>query len=401
MALYKYKGRNRQGRIVQGRIKGEHEKDVRLALRENGVIATEVTELKGVLYQEITFRRKVKLRDFVIYLRQFATMVKAGISVVNATEVLAEQTTSKPLKQALEKVLDDLREGNSFSDSAERQRHIFPPLFTNMIRAGEAGGNVDNILERLAEYYEKQHRTKQKVMSALSYPFVVGMIAMVVVVFLLSYVVPAFANIFRSYGEELPLMTQFVLQAGVWFQAWWWGLLIFGVIFYSLFRWCKQIPKATYYIDSILLKVPLFGQLFQKAALARLTRTLSSLLASSVPVLQAFSIAERVVGNEVIATVIRGSRNSLERGESITSPMKEHWVIPLLVTQMIAVGEKAGSLDTMLDKIADFYEAEVDATTDRLKTLIEPFMIVLLAGIVGIIVAAIVLPMFEMFGTIN
>ncbi|MDV2684892.1 type II secretion system F family protein [Alkalihalophilus lindianensis] len=402
MAIYRYTGRDRKGQVKNGKVKAPSEKQARLLLREDGIVVRSLGESTSLLDRDILLGGKgVRSQDFVIYLRQFATLLKAGISVVDATVILRDQTTSKKLKSALFEVEEELRAGNPFSFAAENQKKVFPPLFVNMAKAGELGGNLDDILERLASYYEKQHKTKQKVMSAMSYPLVVGFVAIIIVIFLLSYVVPTFADMFTSFDSELPLITLFVLQAGEFFSRIWW-MLPFVVILFSVFlRMVNERAELRYYRDLFILRVPIFGKLLQKAALARMTRTLSSLFASSVPVLQAVSIVERIVGNEVIARVIKESRNSLERGESIAAPMHKHWVFPPLVTQMIAVGEKTGSLDTMLDKVADFYESEVEAGTDQIKSLIEPLMIVILAFVVGIIVAAIAIPMFEIFDAVG
>ncbi|NEU29781.1 type II secretion system F family protein [bacterium LRH843] len=402
MAVYKYEGRNRKGQHQKGKVKANSEREARLQLREEGIAVKTIYELKGILYKDVSITRmKVKSQDFVIYLRQFATLLEAGISVVDATEILAGQTSSKVLKSALSDIEEDLRSGNAFSDAAEKQRKLFPPLFINMMRAGEAGGNLDEILDRLAIYYEKQHKTRQKVVSAMSYPIVVGIIAALVVIFLLSFVVPMFADMFTTFDAELPLITVLVLNAGNFAGRFWWLFFLFGVASYIGLKAIRERPQTNYYLDTFLLRLPIFGKLLQKAVLARMTRTLSSLFASAVPILQAVSIVERVVGNEVVARVIRESRQSLERGESIAKPMENHWVFPALVTQMIIVGEKTGSLDKMLDKVADFYEEEVDTATDQIKSLIEPMMIVFLAGIVGIIVAAIAIPMFKIFNAVG
>lgn len=402
MGVYKYSGRDRRGQVKNGKVKAPSEKQARLMLREDGVAVRELNESKSILDMEIELGTGgVRSQDFVIYLRQFATLLKAGISVVDATVILREQTSSKKLKAALHDVEDELRAGNPFSAAAENQKKVFPPLFVNMAKAGELGGNLDDILERLASYYEKQHKTKQKVMSAMSYPIVVGFVAIIIVIFLLSYVVPTFADMFASFNAELPMITVLVLQAGEVFSRLWWLLPLAVILVIVLLKIVNDRAELRYYRDLFILRMPIFGKLLQKAALARMTRTLSSLFSSSVPILQSVSIVERIAGNEVIARVIRESRNSLERGESIAEPMHKHWVFPPLVTQMIAVGEKTGSLDTMLDKVADFYESEVEAGTDQIKALIEPVMIVILAAVVGVIVAAIAIPMFEIFDAVG
>ena len=270
-----------------------------------------------------------------------------------------------------------------------------------MVEAGEVGGNMDETLERLAVYFEKQHRTRQKVVSALAYPITVGVIAFGVVGFLLTSVVPTFASMFQGFGAELPAITLFVLGASDWMKVSWWLFVLLGLLLYGSLLMLKKNKQTRYYMDYVSLRMPIFGKLLQKAVIARMARTLSSLFSSSVPILQALSIVEKVVENEVLGSVLQVSRSALEKGESLTGPMKRHWIFPPLVTQMIAIGEQTGSLDLMLGKIADFYEAEVEAATDRIKSLIEPLMIVLLAGIVGTIVSSILVPMFKIFNQIG
>ncbi|KHF29685.1 Type II secretion system protein F [Anoxybacillus sp. BCO1] len=255
--------------------------------------------------------------------------------------------------------------------------------------------------KRLADHFEKVHRTRQKIVSALAYPIVVGIIAVIVVIFLLVSVVPTFVSMFADFGAELPTITKFVLRASEVMQTYWWGVILLFIALYILLIVLRRQKATKYYLDVLMLRMPIFGGMMQKAVLARMTRTLSSLFSSAVPILQALAIVETVVENEVVARVIRTSRDALERGESLTEPMKRHWAFPPLVTQMIAIGEQTGSLDAMLAKVADFYEAEVEAATDRLKSLIEPLMIVLLASVVGTIVTSILVPMFDIFNHIQ
>ncbi|MBA2871621.1 type IV pilus assembly protein PilC [Anoxybacillus calidus] len=402
MPQFKYQGRNIKGRRQTGTITSTSKREAIIKLRQKGIKVLEINEVpETLLNKEITFGNAVKLQDFVIYLRQFATLLKAGVSVVDSTRILASQTESKALKKALEEVEEDLRAGNPLSMATAKHKRIFPPMFVNMIKAGEAGGNMDETLERLADHFEKVHRTRQKMVSALAYPIVVGIIAIGVVIFLLIGVVPTFVQMFADFHAELPAITKFVLKASEVMQVYWWlvVLAIFGL--YVLFSVLKKHKESKYYIDYVMLRMPIFGKLLQKAALARMARTLSSLFSRSVPILQALAIVENVVENEVIAKVIKQARDSLERGQSLTEPMKKHWAFPPLVTQMIAIGEETGSLDAMLAKVADFYEAEVETTTDRLKSLIEPFMIVLLAGIIGTIVTSIIVPMYDIFNHIH
>ncbi|ELK22627.1 type II secretory pathway component PulF [Anoxybacillus flavithermus TNO-09.006] len=402
MAQFRYEARDMRGRVKKGTIVASSRRDVMMKLREQRLKVIDVREVpQTLLTKEITFGNPVKLQHFVIYLRQFATLLKAGVTIVDATRILAEQTESKALKKALVHIEERLRSGQPLSTAMTDHPNIFPPLVINMIRAGEASGSIDETLERLADHFEKVHRTRQKIVSALAYPIVVGIIAVIVVIFLLVGVVPTFVSMFADFGADLPSITKFVLRASEVMQTYWWGVLLLLLSTYGVLMLLRRQKKTKYYIDVIVLRMPIFGGMMQKAVLARMTRTLSSLFSSAVPILQALTIVEAVVENEVVARVIRTSRDALERGESLTEPMKRHWAFPPLVTQMIAIGEQTGSLDAMLAKVADFYEAEVEAATDRLKSLIEPLMIVLLAGVVGTIVTSILVPMFDIFNHIQ
>lgn len=397
MARFKYSGRDKRGK-KEGQVTAASRREAMAKLKEEGIRVIEMTEVpETLLTMELTIGNPVKLQHFVIYLRQFATLIKAGVTVVEATEILAVQTESKALKKALIAVEQDLREGNPYSDSVAKHKKIFNSMFINMVKAGEVAGNMDETLEKLADDFEKQHDTVSKVKSALTYPAVIGVLAIGAVIFLLVGVVPTFVTMFEDMGAELPGITKFVLNASGFMQKFWWLvlLIILGFVFSIIYM--KKNKKTKYYLDYFLLRMPIFGNMLQKAALARMMRTLSSLFSSSVPILQAMSIVEKVVENEVIAKVIRESRNSLEKGRSMTEPMMNHWAFPPLVTQMISIGESTGALDSMLSKIAEFYEKEVEQGTDRLKSLIEPIMIVFLAGVVGVIVLSIMMPMFSMF----
>ncbi|GGE75782.1 type II secretion system F family protein [Priestia taiwanensis] len=402
MPQFSYIARDRTGKKRTGILQAQSKHEVHMKMRERGMRVLEVEQKKETIWtKEIHIGAPVPLKVFVIYLRQLATLLRAGITVVDATRILAQQTESKALKKALNEVEEELREGNHLSAAYSKHPKIFTNMFINMVRAGEVSGTLDSTLERMADYYEKQYRTRQKVKSALTYPIAVGIISLVVVVFLLMYTVPMYVDMFNQFDGELPTITVFVLVASEWMLSYWWlmGLGI-GLLFTSIYVVSRE-QRSKYYLHYALLKMPIFGGLLQKSALARTTRTLSSLFSSAVPILQAVTIVEAVVGNEVIARVLRESRHSLEQGKSLTEPMNEHWVFPPLVTQMIVIGEQTGSLDHMLMKVADFYEAEVDTATDQMKALIEPLMIVFLASIVGTIVLSIIAPMFEIFNAIK
>lgn len=401
MAKFKYAGRDRKGKKA-GTIIAGSKREATQKLRDQGIRVMELTEVKqSILTKDVSIGNPVKLQHFVIYIRQFSTLLKAGVSVVDSTRILAEQTESKALKKALKDVEQDLKEGNPLSEATAKHKRIFSPMFINMIKAGEAGGNMDETLDRLAIHFEKQHQTRQKIVSALAYPVVVGFIAVAVVIFLLVSVVPTFVDMFADFGGELPAITKFVLKSSEIMQVYWYLVVLAFILFFGTIALLRKNKQTKYYLDYFTLRIPIFGKMLQKAALARMTRTLSSLFSSSVPILQAMSIVENVVENEVIGRVIAKSRDSLERGTSMTEPMLKHWAFPPLVTQMITIGEETGSLDSMLGKVADFYEKEVENSTDRLKSLIEPLMIVVLAGLVGTIVISIMVPMFEIFNQVG
>ncbi len=401
MARYKYEGRDKFGK-KSGTISGTSKTDAVTTLRDKGIRVISINEVpETLLTKDLAIGNPVKLRDFVIFLRQFSTLIKAGVTIVDSMNILAHQTESKPLKNALLEVEQDLREGIALSTATAKHKRIFTNLFTNMVRVGEVGGSLDETLENLAVYYEKQNKTRQKVKSAMAYPIVIGIVAIAVVIFLLVSVVPTFVDMFADFGAELPAITKFVLNASVFMQKFWWLLLLLGIVIYIMFILLKQRQETRYYLDYAKIKMPIFGKLIQKAVLARLTRTLSSMLNSSVPILQALVVVETIVENEVIADVIKQSRKALEQGKSMTDPMKKHWAFPPLIIHMIAIGESTGSLDEMLGKVADFYEDEVENATDQLKSLIEPLMIVFLSSIVGTIVTAILVPMFDIFNQIQ
>ncbi|WYP25403.1 type II secretion system F family protein [Alkalihalobacillus sp. FSL W8-0930] len=402
MATFSYTGRDPFGKPVKGKTQAIDEAAAIELLKEKRISVTAINELQQGLYQDIQILKpKVKPKDFVLFLRQFSTLLKAGVPVIEAIHVLKKQTSSKHLRSALTFIEEDVRAGKSLSAASSKQIDLFPPLFVNMLKAGEAGGQLDEILERLAIYYEKQHRLKQKVLATLTYPIFVGIVAIAIIIFLLVFVVPTFAGMFAGFGEELPAITKFVIVAGDYALIFWWTIPLLVVSIVLGWRAGRKNPQSRILLDTVLLRLPIFGGLLQKSELARVTQTLGALFQSSVPVLQALTIVEKVAENQVIAHVIKDARKSLQAGNTLSSPLEAHWAFPPLVTQMISVGEKSGSLDAMLEKAAEFYEAEVEAATDQIKALIEPTMIILLAGIVGTIVLAIMVPMFKIFTSIG
>ena len=401
MARFKYEGRDARS-IRTGVIVAADKREAAMKLKSQGIRVMNLTvQAETTLTKEIVIGKPVKRDQFIMFLRQFSTLLRAGVTIIDAIRILSLQVESKPFKRILTAVNDDLRGGGSLSEAFAKHPKAFEPLVVNMIRAGEMSGTIDDSLDRLADHFEKAHQLRQKVISALSYPIVVGIVAIGVVIFLLTTIVPMFVDMFASFGGELPWLTRFVMNASNFAVQYWYLFIIFiGLVVLGIWM-LRRNRDGKLLLDTFLLRLPIFGDIMKKSVLATMTRTLSSLFSSSVPILQAMTMTEKVVENEVISRVIAKSRESLERGGSLTEPMNGHWAFPPLIPHMIAIGEQTGSLDSMLAKVADFYEKEVDAATDRLKALIEPLMIVLLAGLVGTIVLAILMPMFEIFNNID
>ncbi|MED0678910.1 type II secretion system F family protein [Aneurinibacillus thermoaerophilus] len=402
MTTFAYEARERGGKKKKGTITAATQSAAIAELKKRGLIVLAVKEeKKTILHKEITFGRPVKNRDFVVFLRQFATLIRAGVGLVDSLHTLAAQTENKQFRKALEDIKSDIRNGIQLSEAAAKHSKIFEPLFLSMVKAGEASGNMEVILERLALFYEKSHYTKEKVKSAMTYPLVLLVLAIGVTVYLLTSVVPTFVGMFQSLNAELPAITKFVLAVSNSLVHYWYIytitmllLSIFSLILVKM----EYGQKVTSYLK---LKVPIFGSLYQKGLLARMSRTLSTLFSSSVPILQALTIVEEVMHNQIIGKALADAKESLRQGRPLSEPLKESWVFPPLVTRMIAIGEETGALETMLDKVADFYEAEVENTVDKVKALIEPIMIVVLAVLIGTIVISIMVPMFEMYSHIK
>lgn len=400
MPLYRYVGRTRKGEIKRGTIESNSEKQALLELREKDIILRELKEVNSRIFLKklLPRRKKVKIEHFVIYCRQFATLIRARISVLDATRILIQQTESKQLKQTLKEVEADIITGKSYSEAVERQPDVFPSLFVHMVRAGEATGEFDNTLDQLANYYEKQNRLLKKVQSAMAYPTLLFFVILVVALLLLVTVIPSLSSSLTNMGIELPKITVIVMTISEWIlQYWCIGFILIALCIGVFLYLYKNEKKFAYYFHVMLLKMPIFGKVLQKTAIARMTQTLASLFAGSIPVLQSLSIVEKVVGNPVMGEVLNEARKSLEQGKPLSEPLKKSWVFPPFVSHMTAIGEQTGQLDEMLGKIAEFYEEDVDRTIDTLKSLIEPILILFLAVVVGIIVISILIPMFSMY----
>ena len=316
--------------------------------------------------------------------------------MVEAVRILSEQTESKPFRKVLLSVSEDMKKGTQFSVATSTYPSVFSTVFINMIKAGEASGNLDEMLERLAIFYEKEYYTKEKVKSAMIYPIIMAVVMVLVITFMMIFVIPKYVENFAAMGLELPLPTRIVIQLSEFMQGYWYIVIIAMFIPKLLLTAIGKTEKGRYQLDYWMLKIPVFGQLWHKQAIARFARTFSSLFAAAIPMMQAMAIVGNVVNNKAIGDLISESREGIRSGVSMAEPFTRSWLFPPMVVQMMAIGEKTGALDTMLEKVADFYEADVDAMADRLKSLLEPLMILAISGVIGGIVMAILMPTFKM-----
>ncbi|RPF50562.1 type II secretion system F family protein [Aquisalibacillus elongatus] len=401
MASYKYEAYDFYGTVKKGRLEAYNADQVKKMLKDEGYKVEIIEEVKDSIWtKEFSIGRPVKNRDMVIFLQQFSALLQAGMTIVDTIRILREQTKNKILDKALYYVEVDLRQGTSLANAMGKYAKVFPVILVNMIHSAEVSGTLEETLEDLAHYYEKQHKTLQKVRSSLAYPITVVFVAIAVVTFLLMYVVPQFVTMFNQFGGELPWITQTVLQMSELLKAHWLLLLLIVAALTLVFISLLKNDDVKYKIDHVLLKLPVFGPLILKTNIARMSRTLNSLLKNAVPIIDSIDLTRETIKNRVVNRVLQQSKSSLKQGGSFVKPMEEHWAFPFLVTQMISVGEKTGSLEDMLNQVANFYEEDVETTADQLKSLLEPLLIISLSIIVGTIVLAIVIPMFDLYSQI-
>ncbi|GBF73380.1 hypothetical protein PA598K_01667 [Paenibacillus sp. 598K] len=398
MAKYRYRAVDGAGKRRRGVVEASTEQQALEQLSDQQLWVSQLTDLsRSLLYREIELGGpKVKTEHFTVFCRQLATMYRSGISLVESVRVLSEQSPGKPFRKILADITAEMQGGAAFSIAVAAHPKVFTPVFVNMVRAGEAGGNLDEMLERLAVFFEKERATREKVKSAMVYPIIMLIIMTLVVVFMMLFVIPRYVESFAMMDIELPLPTVIVMRASEWMQSYWYVLLALLALPAPLLRLLRRSERASRQLDYWKLRLPVFGKLWHKQAIARFSRTFSSLYVAAIPILQSLAIVSHVVGNAAIGKVIADIRDEVRSGNSIADPLERTWLFPPMVVQMISVGERSGSLDTMLEKVADFYEADVDALADRLKVLLEPLMIVALTGVVGLIVLAVLMPSFKL-----
>lgn len=402
---FEYAVRDKGGKIVKGRIEATNSGAVANRLRTMGMAPISVTEVQvSGLKKEINIpgiSNRIKLKDLAIMSRQLATMITSGLSILRALSILADQTENQALAKILQQVRSDVETGSALSASLAKHKDVFPPLMVNMIKAGEVGGFLDQVLVSIAENYEADVKLRGKVKSAMTYPVVVFIIAVLAVIGMLLFIVPVFAKMFDDLGGKLPPLTQVLVTMSAVMKI---GILPFIILLVAFMAWWgrnKNSPAVRDKWDPFKLKMPVFGQLTRKIAISRFTRNFGTMIHAGVPILQALDIVGATAGNVVIERAAKSVQESVRTGQSLTAPLSQHPIFPPMVVQMMAVGEDTGALDSMLAKISDFYDQEVEATTDALTSIIEPLMIAVLGGIVGFMVIALYMPIFSIFDLIQ
>lgn len=398
MPHYSYTARDRHGQVIHGSFSGESRAEVATYLRDRGLYITKIrksSHIGNFLRLNLSIGGSVSTKDLALLCRLFATMLEAGISLNNILLVLIEQTTNKKLRETLKTVYRKVQEGNSLYHSLSEHPHHFPTVMISMIEAGELGGVLDIVLERLAIQFEKEHKLNEKIKSAMAYPVIVVGMAFLSLIFILIFVLPTFVRMFADMRLELPLLTRILVAASVFIQTHWLLLLLLIAGMVMGLAYLIEKPIFRQKADPLLLQLPVFGLLIRKIAIARFTRTLASLLRGGVPILHAFEVVKKTTGNYALVGALTNAQNSIRQGSDIAEPLKRSGIFPPMVIHMTAIGEEAGELDRMLDKIADFYESDVDDMTGQLSSMLEPLLISFLGLLIGLIVIAVLLPIFD------
>jgi type IV pilus assembly protein PilC len=396
---FRYEVLDGSGEVRSGSLEAESEAAVVARLHRMGYTPLSVSAKPTTgMHKELSLLpKRVRLKDLAIMSRQFATMIGAGLSLLRVLGVLAEQTENSRLAEALRTIRGDVETGAALSDALGRHPKIFPPLMVSMVQAGEVGGFLDRALESVADNLEAEVKLRSKVKSAMTYPIVVGVVAVLLVTAMLLFIVPTFRDLFADLGGTLPLPTRIVVWMSDVAKIAAPVLLVLSLVGAGLWGKFRNEPRVRDVVDPIKLKVPVFGKLFRKVYLARTTRNLSAMLGAGVPMLQAIDVVSRTTGSVVVSRALDRVRDAIRTGEGIAAPMAEEDIFPPMTVQMIAVGEDSGSIDEMLAKVADFYDQEVEATTESLTTLVEPVMMLFLGGIVGFMVISLYMPIFKIF----
>jgi len=402
MPVYLWEGKNKANQIQKGQLEAVSDEAVRAHLNRLRIVPTKVKQKPKDLFENVAFLQpKVKEKDIIIFARQFSTMIDAGLPIIQCMDILQSQQENPTLKKMLKDIKDQVESGSTLADALKRYPKHFDSLFTNMISAGEAGGILDVILKRLAAYMEKAARLKRRVKGAMVYPAITVSVAVIVVAIILIFVIPVFQEMFADFGSKLPGPTLIVIAMSNFVKSKIHYIIIALIIFFFAFKYYYRTDKGRLTVDAIALKTPVFGLLLRKVAVAKFTRTLGTMLGSGVAILEALDIVAKTAGNRIVERAIYQVRSGISEGRTMADPLQASGVFPPMVCQMIAVGESTGALDAMLEKIADFYDEEVDQAVENLTAMIEPMMIVFLGIVVGGLIVAMYLPIFMMAGAVG
>jgi len=403
MSTFVYKVRDRSGKIFTGNMEGENRGSVVSRLREMDYFITSVSEKRGnILFsRKINLFQSIKLRDLTIFYRQFATMVNAGLTLVNSLDILTEQVENKALADNIKVVKSDVEAGSTLADAMAKFPQVFTELYISMIRAGEIGGVLDDILNKIADLMEKDFALRQKIKSAMSYPSFVAGAAALMSIFMLTFILPQFVGIFDMFEGKLPALTQFFVTLTYLFNKYWYiFFIVFAGLIFAFLTYIKT-PNGKLNFDKFKLNAPIFGEINRKGAIARFTRILGTLIKSGVPILEALQVSSNAIGNLVISAAVLGAKTKIKEGQSISGPLAASGVFPPMVTQMIMVGEESGELEEMLVNVAKFYDEEVDRSVERLTAIIEPLLMVVIGLTIGTMIIAMYLPIFNMVNIIR
>jgi type IV pilus assembly protein PilC len=402
MPVYVWQGQDRKGAFHKGEIEAIDEAAVGLQLRRVQIKPAKIKKKPKDLFENVSFLQpKVRTPDVVVFARQFATMINAGLPLIQCLDILQAQQENKTFKKMLRQIKETVEAGSTLADALGKYPNVFDDLFVNMIAAGETGGILDTILNRLSEYMEKAMKLKKRVKSAMTYPIIVLCIAVLVIGVIMVFVIPVFEKMFADFGGALPGPTQIVVNTSEFIRDNILYMIGAAVVFFFLFKRYYKTKKGRALVDDYLLKLPVFGLLLRKVAVAKFTRTLGTMVSSGVPILDALDITAKTSGNKTVEAAIYRVRVGISEGRTIADPLAESGVFPSMVCQMVAVGESTGALDAMLSKIADYYDDEVDAAVDSLTAMIEPFMMVFLGVTIGGLVVSMYLPIFKMAGMVG
>lgn len=394
MPTFEYEAKTLQGASLKGKMEAFDEETAINNIRLKGYYPIKINEYKENFNINISKIQKVKIKDIAIFCRQFSVVISAGISILKGLEIVKEQTESKKLKEILKEVFDDVQKGNTLSDAMKKKKD-FPDMLSNMVTVGETSGNLDEIMERMALFYDKENKLNQKIKGAMTYPMAISVIALGVVTLLITKVLPVFIGMLS--GATLPLPTRILLALSNFMTTKWYILIAAIVLIAAAARAFTSRSKGRQFVDNFKMKAPIFGKIYRKIITAKFARTFGTLMGSGIPIITSIEICAEVVGNSIIKNVLDSTKDEIKKGLSIGETLESRHVFPVMLTQMIKIGEESGTLDSILEKTAEFYDGEVDTATDQLTALIEPLIIVVLGIVVGFIILSIILPMFSMY----